>query len=55
MRIKSRAKWKATIRARVWRAETGKWEDLGVIAATRSTRVDKIKQLLLEVRKWLRF
>ena len=53
--MKSKAKWKGTIRARVWRAETGKWEDLGVIAASRSTRVDRLKQLLREVKKWLRF
>jgi len=53
--MKSKAKWKGTIRARVWRAETGKWENLGVISSSGSTKVDKIKQLLREVRKWLRF
>jgi len=53
--MKSKAKWKGTIHARVWRAETGKWQDLGIIAASRPTFVDRLKQLLREVRMWLRF
>jgi len=43
---------RADIKARVYRAATGKWEDLGVIASTdwKWNLVNKIKEV---VKKWL--
>ena len=35
---------KATISARVYRAETGKWEDLGVISKTKLTLIERFKR-----------
>ena len=32
-----------TISARVWRAKTGRWEDLGVVARSRTSWADAIK------------
>jgi len=44
MRAKAKTK-KATISARVWRAETGKWENLGIIYKTENFLSKIIKKL----------
>lgn len=38
-----RAGRKITISARVWRAKTGRWEDLGVVASSRTSWREAIK------------
>ena len=40
---------KATISARVYRASTGQWEDLGIIWQTKGL----IKNLINRIQKWL--
>ena len=42
---------KATIKARVFRAETGKWEDLGVIWKSQG----RLKKLIDKIKLWLQF
>ena len=46
-KVEAKAKTrKATIRARVYRASTGQWEDLGVISRSHPDLLERIKKLL---------
>lgn len=42
---------KVTIKARVYRAATGQWEDLGVIYSSKS----RIKNIINKIKTWLQF
>lgn len=41
--VNAKASPKGSISARVWRKETGKWEDLGVIAKAEVERIPRAK------------
>ena len=45
MDIKTRAKYKGQISARVYRAKTDTWEDLGVISTTKLSLLGRIKKV----------
>ena len=46
MNIGTRAKYKGQISARVYRAKTDTWEDLGVISTSKLSLFDKTKKFL---------